>query len=115
MNLNIFDRISKRMLEEKTPLWMIVAYVSFVIPVAVLIFMLPTFGGFWFEACKATGQSSCQFPPNFMWIISTGLVALVDLDIAVLFLAYVSWKYDHYVPWLYRKFGRARRIRTEEL
>ena len=115
MNFNIFDWISKRMLEEKTPLWMILAYLSLVIPVVVLIFMLPTFGEMWFEACKATGQSSCQMPQNYLWIFSTGLSAIADLDIALLFLAYVSWKYDHYIPWLYRKFGRARRLRTEEL
>jgi hypothetical protein len=112
---NIFDWISKWMLEEKTPLWMILAYISFVIPIAALIFTIPTFGGLWYNLCMLTNQPSCSFGPNYMWVISNGLAACVYLDIFLFILAYISWKYDHYIPWLYRKFGRARRLRTEEL
>ncbi len=102
----VFHSIVKLILNKKTPLWMIIAYLSFVIPVAVVTVTIPILGGLIYNACMLSEQAVCSFPPNNMWVISKGLEWSIYLDIALLFFAYISWKCDHYIPWLYKKFGR---------
>lgn len=111
---NYIYKIIELVRTDKVPLWAIVAYVTFTIPVAILITIIPVFGSFWYNSCQILGAATCEFPPDYMWVIRTGLEWSFYLDIALLIFAYLSWKLDHYLPWLYRNFRNNERQSGKE-
>jgi hypothetical protein len=94
-------------MKQKTPLWFIVAMISYAIPIGVLILIFPIFGEMWYQLCQLqfVGFTSCEFPPNNMWVITTGLEWSAFLDVVLIIWAYITWKLDYLIPWLEIKFN----------
>jgi hypothetical protein len=82
---------------EKTPLWVIVAFISYCIPVGILIMIFPLFGSMLWNQLGIDAQPS--------WVIIEGLRWSAYLDIFLLIWAYLVLKLEYLYPLLDTKFN----------